>query len=499
MSYEPDGQYQPPYRPEGQYPQQPPNGQQQGRQQGQPQYSPQGRPPQGPPQGQPPYGRPGYGQPQQGGPQQGRPPQGQSPYGQSPYGQDQYGQDQYGQPGAFDSPTRRQPDYERPDYQQPYEQPRHQQQPPPPYDGSGPPYGHGEEPPRRKSKAKRWIIAGVSVLALAGIAAGAMSYFEIPPFTDKGKAVSFGDTPGGDKGGPAAKPAPNSKMSMPTGPKTEFKNASTLSDGTQIGVATITGKKSGFTGKVWVWAPKEYNDPKYAKSGFPVMIALPGGAGYPINYWMGTDLKLQSSISQWYSEGKGKPFILAMPVLNPQPDEPKAIYWDGSDIPGQPKMGTWLTDDVPDLMRENFRTIKSRDGWAFMGSSTGGFSSLKAVLKYPEKFKAAICSGPDIVPDSPLWTGHEKEKAENNPELLAKQLIDKKGPDVYLAFQVGDNESNKKTLPDVQKFVATYTKGPIHTSLRVIPGGQHNAKTYVPNMGLGPMEFISKVMEGPVE
>ncbi|MFF4099411.1 alpha/beta hydrolase [Streptomyces sp. NPDC001903] len=388
-------------------------------------------------------------------------------------------------------------------YTQQYEP---QYQPEPPYGPPQPPYGGPEEPPyepRRPRRGRRWLIAGVSVLALAGIAAGVMYHFEIPPFTDKGKDVSFGQAAagGGQAGGSdgAAKQAANSKALMPTGPKAEFKNSMTLADGTHVAVTTLDGKKSGFKGKVWVWAPKEYNDPKFAKSGFPVMIALPGGAGYPNNYWMGTDLGLQTSISKWYAEGKSKPFILAMPVLNPGPDD-KGIYWDGSDIPDQPKMGTWLTEDVPDLMKANFRTVKSRDGWAYMGSSTGGFASLKAVLKHPDKFKAAICSGPDIVPDSSLWKGHDKEKAENNPELLAKAMIDKKGaPDVYLAFQVGDNENNKKTLPDVQKFVATYGKGPIHTSLRVIPGGQHNAKTYVPNMGEGPIQFISKVMEGPVE
>ncbi|MFF2194297.1 alpha/beta hydrolase [Streptomyces sp. NPDC058157] len=341
------------------------------------------------------------------------------------------------------------------------------------------------------------------MLALAGVASLVMYHFDIPPFTDKGSPVSFGQTPGGG----TVKQAPNSKALMPTGPQAEFKNESTLSDGTHLAVTTLTGKKSGFKGQVWVWAPKEYNDPKFAKSGFPVMIALPGGAGFPRNYWMGTDLKLQASISKWYSEGKSKPFLLAMPVLNPEnhDDDPKdpllGRYWDGSDIPGQPKMGTWLTDDVPDLMRENFRTIKSRDGWAFMGSSTGGFASLKAVLKYPEKFKAAIASGPDIVPDSGLWKGHDQEKNENNPNLLSKALIEKKGaPDVYIAFQVGDSENNKDTLPNVQKYIATYgNKGPIHTSLRIIPGGKHNATTYVPNMGEGPIEFISKVMEGPVE
>ncbi|MFJ6793332.1 alpha/beta hydrolase [Streptomyces sp. NPDC091268] len=383
-------------------------------------------------------------------------------------------------------------------YAQPYPPRDHQS----PHGPSTPPYGVPylpEEPGRRPSRVRRWVIAGVSVLALAGIAALVLNHYEIPPFTDKGTAVSFGKTPGGPRGGGSDGKAPaNSKALMPTDPTADFKNSMTLPDGTHVAVATLDGKKSGFKGKVWVWAPKEYNDPKFAKSGFPVMIALPGGAGYPSNYWMGTDLGLQTSIGKWYAEGKSKPFILAMPVLNPQPDD-KGVYWDGSDIPGQPKMGTWLTDDVPDFMKANFRTVKSRDGWAFMGSSTGGFAGLKAVLKHPDKFKAVIASGPDIVPDSPLWKGHDKEKAENNPELLAKELIDKKGPDVYLAFQVGTDESNKNTLPNVQKFIATYGKGPIHTDLRVIQGGKHNAKTYVPNMGEGPIQFISKVMEGPVE
>ncbi|MFJ6758800.1 alpha/beta hydrolase [Streptomyces sp. NPDC091273] len=414
-------------------------------------------------------------------------PQGQTP--QPPYG-DQYGQP-YGQQ-PYEAGGAQQPPHGRP-------QPPYGQQPQYEYE----PQDHHEqpEPPRRKSRGRRWVIAGATVLALAGIAALVMNHFEIPPFTDKGSAVSFGQQPagaGGKKNDAPQQPA-NSKMLMPTGPASDFKNSMTLPDGTHVAVTTLDGKKSGFKGKVWVWAPKEYNDPKFAKSGFPVMIALPGGAGYPSNYWMGTDLGLQTSISKWYAEGKSKPFILAMPVLNPAPDD-KGIYWDGSDIPGQPKMGTWLTEDVPDLMKANFRTVKSRDGWAFMGSSTGGFAGLKAVLKHPDKFKAVIASGPDVVPDSSLWKGHEKEKAENNPEVLAKQLIDSKGPDVYLAFQVGDSENNKKTLPDVQKFIATYgNKGPVHAELRVIKGGQHNAKTYVPNMGEGPVQFISKVMEGPVE
>lgn len=247
---------------------------------------------------------------------------------------------------------------------------------------------------------------------------------------------------------------------------------------------TLEGKKSGFKGKVWVWAPKQYFDPKYANSGFPVMIALPGGPGYPNNYWMGTDLGLQKSISTWSQEGKSKPFILAMPVLNPAPDD-GGLYWDGSDIPDQPKMGTWLTEDVPDLVKANFRTIKSRDGWAFMGSSTGGFAGLKAVLKHPDKFKAVIASGPDVAPDSRLWKGHEKEKEENSPKALAKKLIAKVGPDVYLAFQVGTAESNTHTLGCEELYRHLRQGAHTHKPQRDT-GGSAQCQNVRPQHGRGP-------------
>ncbi|MFE3523996.1 alpha/beta hydrolase [Streptomyces sp. NPDC059161] len=322
--------------------------------------------------------------------------------------------------------------------------------------------------------------------------------------SDEGKPVSFdsGANSPSSKASASQAPQKNDPASakngaaaqtlLPTGPKAEFTTQSTLADGTKIGVTTLQGAKSGFTGKVWVWAPKQYFEDKYKNSGFPVLIALPGGNGYPKNYWMGTDLKLQSSISEWSKTGKSLPFIVVMPVLNPDAKR----YYDGSDIPGQPKMGTWMTDDVPDFVQANFRTFKSRDGWAFMGSSSGGFVGLKSVLKRPDRFKAVIASGPDIVPDSPLWAGHEAEKQANNPEKLAQDLITANGPEVALAFQVGTKEST--VVPNVQKFIATYGKGPIKTRLQLIEGGTHNAHTYVKGMGEGTMEWISKQMLAPV-
>lgn len=98
---------------------------------------------------------------------------------------------------------------------------------------------------------------------------------------------------------------------------------------------------------MWAWVPKQYKEKKYENSAFPVLTALPGASGYPTNHWFGADFKLQERIAQQVEAGKSLPFIVMMPVLNAKLDQ----YWDGSDIPGQPKMGTWMSDDVPDLAK----------------------------------------------------------------------------------------------------------------------------------------------------
>ncbi|MFI6642403.1 alpha/beta hydrolase [Streptomyces sp. NPDC050504] len=383
---------------------------------------------------------------------------------------------------------------------------------------AGDPYGAPYEAPygsrasarseaRTQAKSKTWrrVRGGLIGITLLGVGAaggvvGHMAYEK--GYFERGEPVTFGSPKEygsgqgagkGDKGGARAS-GDADKTQFPTGPEAEFKTQNSIDDGTKIAYTTLDGKKSGFKGKVWVWAPKQYFEKKYERSGFPVLIALPGGNGYPNNYWMGTDLKLQSSIAKWSKEGASLPFIVVMPVLNPD----DRYYYDGSDIPGQPKMGTWMTEDVPDFVRANFRTFKSRDGWAFMGSSSGGFVGLKSVLKHPDKFKAVIASGPDTVPDSPLWKGHEAEREANNPEKLAAALGAKPqdpAKDVYLAFQVGSKESGVNSL---RKFSQTYGKGRVKTRLNVIPDGEHNAKTYVGGMAEGSIQWISEHMQGPI-
>ncbi|WP_435886117.1 alpha/beta hydrolase [Streptomyces erythrochromogenes] len=383
----------------------------------------------------------------------------------------------------------------RQQHTQQYPQYRHDQ---PPYGEPPAPtgYPHDSEPPRPgRSRRRIWISAVVALTLLLG--GGGFAAWKLDWFSGNGEAVTFGKNPPPDAGKPdAGKPAAEAKPSgdpdvlMPTGPKSDFKQTTKLDDGTIIAKTRLTGAKSGFEGDVWVWAPKQYDDPKYAKSGFPVLIALPGGNGFPANYWSDRSLGLQKAISEGAQAGTSLPFIVIMPVLNPD----AKYYYDGSDIPGQAKMGTWMAEDVPDFVKANFRTYKSRDGWAFMGSSSGAFVGMKTVLQHPDKFKAVIASGGEIVPDSPLWKGHQAEMDANNPEKLAQKLIDTKGPEVYINFQIGTKESGKERMT---KFQQQYGKGPIKMTIRDIQNGEHNGWHYVRGMKEGSLEWISKVLKAP--
>ncbi|AWZ07092.1 MULTISPECIES: alpha/beta hydrolase-fold protein [unclassified Streptomyces] len=349
-------------------------------------------------------------------------------------------------------------------------------------DGASATTGAGRRPARRR---RRILISGG--LGLVLVAGGGAAGYHYGLFSDIGDPVSFG------KSRTAASTASDARsgVSMPTGPKAEFVRTSRLPDGTQIARTTLTGAKSGFTGDVWVWVPKEYDDPAYADSAFPVLISLPGGRGYPTNYWgTGPGLGLQQAVSDGAKAGTSLPFILVMPVHNADTKH----HFDASDIPGEPKMGTWMVEDVPDFTKANFRTFTSRDGWAFMGSSAGGFGAFKHVLKYPDRFKAAIASGVDIVPDSPLWKGNTQAMDENNPEKLAAKLIKAGGPDVYVNFQIGTAETGREKA---EQFIKDYGKGPVHTTLQVIQDGEHNGKSYVRGMREGALEWISKVMSAP--
>ncbi|MER5867984.1 alpha/beta hydrolase-fold protein [Kitasatospora sp. NPDC002040] len=329
--------------------------------------------------------------------------------------------------------------------------------------------------------ASRTTLSAVSLLALAlGLAACGS---EPGPAGSDRQAAGSGASASAEKSTPPPKP---SKVLMPTGPAAELKKIRDTPVG-PITVSTVAGPKSGVTGKVWVWLPPEYHDPKFAKTGFPVITLYAGGQSAGYNTWTDAQLPIQEADVDLVKQGKAHPFIMVMPVQNLDPNEAKAL--ECSDIPGQPKIGTWMSQDIPDFVRANFRTVKGRDGWGLMGASTGAFCSAKLALQHPDVFKAAVPIDGYFNPDSPLWKGHEAERLANSPDVLAT----KGTADVRMLATAGG--ANAFELKVVQKWVGKVA-APATVEYYEQPGGKHLTTDFKKMIPMT-LEWLSKNLAGP--
>ncbi|MET8628631.1 alpha/beta hydrolase-fold protein [Kitasatospora sp. NPDC004669] len=344
----------------------------------------------------------------------------------------------------------------------------------------------------RQSSRSRAVLTGAAVLTLAASLAACGS-------SGGGKGSTSADgTPAATSASSstaatasaapiAEQPTPgNGKVQMPTGPAPSMSKARDTAAG-PIMMTKVTGPKSGVTGQVWVWLPPEYNDPKYAKTGFPVLTLYAGGQSNGYNTWTDNQLPIQEDDEQLVKEGKAHPFIMIMPVQNFNGDEKNAL--DCSDIPGQPKMGTWMGEDIPDWVRANFRTLKGRDSWGVMGASTGGFCSAKLALQHPDVYKAAVPIDGYYIPDSGLWKGHDAEKAANSPN----QLITQGKADVKMFVTAGGANGYEK---DVVKSWVAKAVPPVSIEYYEQPGGKHltsDFKKMIPDT----LQWLTKNLAGP--
>ncbi|WP_371482013.1 alpha/beta hydrolase [Kitasatospora sp. NBC_00315] len=333
----------------------------------------------------------------------------------------------------------------------------------------------------------RAVLTGTLSLALAAALAACGSTDGGP----NGDSAKSGKGATGAANGSAAPKATGTptrpgKVLMPTGPAASFGKARDTAAG-QILITTLTGAKSGVSGKVWVWLPPEYNDPAYAKTGFPVLTLYAGGQSAGYNTWTDNQLPIQEVDAQLSKAGRAHPFIMIMPVQNLDSNEAKAM--ECSDIPGQPRIGTWMAEDIPDFVRANFRTVRGRDGWGLMGASTGAFCSAKLALQFPDRFKAAVPIDGYFNPDSPLWKGHEAERLANSPGVMVAQG---KADVRMLATAGGANGYEKKIVTD---WVAR-AAAPLKVEYYEQPGGKHltaDFKKMIPDA----LEWLTKNLAGP--
>jgi Putative esterase len=86
--------------------------------------------------------------------------------------------------------------------------------------------------------------------------------------------------------------------------------------------------------------------------------------------------------------------------------------WEGLDVPGGPKLETYLTRSVVPAIDRRYRTLADRGHRALGGMSGGAFAALNIGLHRLDAFRALLLAMPYDVPDN-------RKRLAEDPALLA--------------------------------------------------------------------------------
>lgn len=182
----------------------------------------------------------------------------------------------------------------------------------------------------------------------------------------------------------------------------------------QINVPGTVSKFKARPGYVYV--PAVYNSP--AEVNLPVVILLAGVPGMPLN-WLG--LGLQNIMDDFAKTHDGiTPLVFVV-------DDTGTINND-TECVNSPRgnVETYLTVDVTNYIKKNFRVDDQPNHWAIGGLSLGGMCGLMLTLTHPNIYNYFIDLGGEIGPEigskdqtiDTLFGGSEASWAAHQPDLL---------------------------------------------------------------------------------
>ncbi|OJV82966.1 MAG: hypothetical protein BGO37_13440 [Cellulomonas sp. 73-92] len=214
------------------------------------------------------------------------------------------------------------------------------------------------------------------------------------------------------------------------------------------------GAASGITGDVLVWTPPGY-DPHRA-GGYRVLLALSGYPGTPVTTINGLDLP--AAVTSRVADGRLPATIVVTASTNLD-----GRNWDCADVPGGPRVTTWLTHDVAQLVGQSFDVAPGR--WTTIGVSTGAYCAVRLAVTEPADVGAAIALSGDDAADSPALAGRLAH-ANDLRTLVAE------GATPPVSLFVGASRQDGTTAADAEALRAAAGHG-ITTTVHVRDVGGH--------------------------
>lgn len=241
--------------------------------------------------------------------------------------------------------------------------------------------------------------------------------------------------------------------------------------GELLGIS-IHGKYTGITETGdYVYLPPQYFQPAYARSRFPVVLAL---SGYPGSGWsLVQDLGLPTEVAALADEHLIRPAVYVM--MNVSVAMPRDT--ECTNIPGSLQVETYFGEDVPNAIEHSFRVQSGPYGWATIGYSTGGYCAVKLAMTYPSRFRFAVAlAGYErALQDNTtgiLYGNSGSYRALNSPEWRLTHL-----PVPPISVLLASSKIGEFTYKGTLQFLRL-VRPPMRAYTLFLPQGGHNFRTW---------------------
>lgn len=167
------------------------------------------------------------------------------------------------------------------------------------------------------------------------------------------------------------------------------------------------------SGSTFVLLPPGYTDPANVQRRYPVVYLV---HGYPYGGpedWL-TAGDAPTTLRLLYQHQALDPMIVVSVDLNAgQPSRD----WEGLDVPGGPRLDTYLARTVVATIDQRYRTIADRAHRGIGGMSGGGFAALNIGLHHLDQFSALLIALPYDTPgdEANLLRGDQRLIDANTP------------------------------------------------------------------------------------
>lgn len=181
---------------------------------------------------------------------------------------------------------------------------------------------------------------------------------------------------------------------------------------------SMPGRTTGITREGLVYLPPQYFERDYRFVRFPVMELFHGSPGHPYD-WIHA-IHVNRIMDRLLASRQIGPMVLVIPSIS----QGNAIQ-ECLDSP-RAADDSYLSRDVPDLIRSQFRVSSDPDQWGLMGFSSGGYCAVNLALRHRAMFGVSVALDgyfrPQDGPAAGVLGKNPVLQAQNDPMAAAESL-----------------------------------------------------------------------------